>query len=235
MEPSLPQGDRQLVVRYADFTDPYSIGLWKNYFPNPRKSPGPRTLRLSIGAATLDALRWIHSFNHLEELSVNDGQWEGLSKPIFLAQLHGLSHTLKTLRIVRHSVSLSEVCDFIFSFPNLENLRLDVHIPFENDTHLPTTPSAEIANGGPDPLLRLTGSLALNTEKNCGIGSIVTKLLTIPGGLHFSNIKIASPVLTDESATKLVSSCSGTLKSLHIEYTAGIRSISNPMKSGVEQ
>ena len=219
-------------VSIVRFDDEYSIKMWKTYFPKPLKSPVARSL--SIGAANVHALRWVRSFTQLQGLSVDDQGWKTIPKPVSLAQLRGLSSdTLKTLRLIRHSAPLSEVFDFICSFPNLKDLQLDVKVPFETDSDLrtvfSTTPpkpgepgnDSSSSRNTPSAATRLTGTLELNAGMNCEISSIVSKLLEVPGGLHFSRINIVCPVVTDKSATKLVSSCSDTLKSLRIEYTAG--------------
>ena len=208
------------IVEHIGLEDEYSITLWRSYFPG---MPAPRARSLSIGAVTTKLLRWILSFDQLEELTVDDWGWRDLYKPVSLPVLRALSErgssrTLKFLRLVRHSFSLSDAFDFIYSFPNIENLHLDVREPFENYPELKIAP--------PTPP-RFTGSLVLDVTLrgglSGGIGPIVSKLVSTPGGLHFSSIKMVCPIVTDRSATRLVSRCSRTLKSLHVEYTAGNR------------
>ena len=198
-----------VVVEHASFDDEYSFSLWKSHFP---KSPAPRVRSLSIGAVTARALKYIRHFDQLEELSVNDGGWKKIANPISLAQLRGVSPTLKSLHLIRYSASLSEVFDFIRSFPYLETLHLDARVPFGTDFDLQATSLTSP---------RMTGSLVLEVPMNGEIGSIINRLLAFRGGLHFTKIELRCPVVTDGSTMKLVSRCFHTLKFLHVEYTGG--------------
>lgn len=215
-----PRTPRTFVDR-VNFEDEYRFNLWKSHF---LKTSEFRVRHLSIGAVTARALQWIRPFTQIEELSVNEWAWRDFPKPISLAHLHRLSPTLKSLHLIRHSSSLSEVFNFVRSFPLLENLRLDVIVPFGTNFDLQATSSTS-----PSPLL--TGTLVLDVPMNGGIRPIVTKLLEIPDGLRFRRIEVRSPVVTDGSTMELVSSCSQTLKSLHIDYTGGKRLVSTVPES----
>ena len=219
----------ETLVDHVDFNSEYPIGLWKNYFEKPLQSPV--ALSLSIGAVSDKALPWIRSFDRLVKLSVNDKEWKNIPKPLSLAKLHGVSQALKSLRLVRRHVALSEVFNFICSFPNLEDIELNVKLPFETELRTAVlTPSrpTKLASGSdsqnpPSIPSRLTGTLELygDVKAQCEINSVITKLLTIPGGLHFSHIKMVCPLVIDKSAMNLVSSCSHNLKTLLIDYAAG--------------
>lgn len=199
-----------IIADHVDFGTKRDIRVWKALFP---KLPGPRALRLSIGAVNIKALPWILSFVKLEELWVDDKEWKNIRKPIPLARLHGLSPTLKSLRFVRHHSSLSEIFNLICSFPDLEDLHLDVQVPFEGDFFNLQTASLLSP--------KFSGSLVLEVAMGGRIGPIVNKLLSLQRGLCFSSIKVVCPVVADNSIRKLVSSCSRTLKSLHVEYAGG--------------
>lgn len=202
--------DPNLIVREANFESEYKIRMWKSHFSG---LPPPRTLGLSIGAVPMRRLQLVLSFNHLQSLSVDDGAWKRMRKPISLFHLHGLSPTLKTLHFTRHSSSISKLFNFINSFPQLENLLLDVRVPFErDDTGAHLTPLAAQT---------LNGYLVLKMKKG-KIAPIIRNLLKIPEGLRFSTIELACPAETGPEVRDLVLECSDTLEYLHIEYTTGI-------------
>ena len=100
-----------------------TLESWIQAFPNPSNSSAHYTRSLHLSYfAVLAVLPWIHSFNYIVELRV--GPLEADSGRTSFAQLRGLSPTPKCLHI-SHSLSpLSEVLDFICSFPFLEDLSL---------------------------------------------------------------------------------------------------------------
>jgi hypothetical protein len=195
---------RKHLFASVEFYGPDShIELWKKAFPDPSNSPAHYTRSLSvrgipaITAADADEGGWIRTFHnlvhlHLEVLGVED-ELESL------VPFHGLSPTLRSLRLVSTS---PEVLDLICSFPLLEDLTFRP-IGYETDTW--NTPSTSP---------KLTGTLNLDT-----IGEarpVIHHLLDLPGGLHFTKITVASFDADVESTTELVSRCSDTLESLSI-------------------
>ena len=61
---------------------------------------------------------------------------------------------------------------------------------------------------------KLNGSLVLQG------GGIISRLLHLPGGLHFTRIEVSCTVEDAKLVPDLVSRCANTLESLELEYCA---------------
>ena len=182
------------------------IKSWTRAFPDPSNSPAHYAHSLSICGlksvitAVTDAHTWVHSFRRLIHLGVstrlNDSH-------VSLVKLQRLSPTLKSLRLHHSRTPFPEVLDFICSFSLLEDLTL-IH-PYggrcADGWNAPTSP-------------KFTGCLSLTGE----VSSMTRGLLSLPGGLHFSKIKVFCPHYHAESLTGLVSGCSDTLEYLFVEF-----------------
>ena len=199
-----------------------SITSWMKAFPDPSNSPAHYTRTLSIHmlmSAPTSMFTWLLPFCRIEELVADVFGWEELDG-VSLAQLHGLSPTLKSLDLSRVGARISDVIDLICSFPLLESFS--IHFA-SFDCNI---------DGWTAPLTspKLTGSLRLNGE----IRYIARALLDLPGGLHFSNIWARAFTEDVDSRTimDLISKCSDTLESLSIWY---IRSCTFPPSSPADQ
>lgn len=111
----------------------------------------------------------------------------------------------------------SEVVDFVCSFLLLEDLWLFFSASAGNVGDAWDTPLASP---------KLTGSLLL---KRSGIGSIIPRLLRLPGGLHFTEVQVSCPVEETESVSDLVLRCSNTLESLQILFYPTRAFLSSPV------
>ena len=190
-----------------------TIESWTEAFPDPSNSPAhyTRSLHLNnfntVTVAISDARPWVHSFNNIIDLQVVT---VGLSDHrISFTQFHGLSPTLKSLHLFYSFALLSEVLDFICSFPLLEDLSL-CSVRFR---------AIDNADKWNDPSTspKFTGSLLLS-----GSNHIITrKLLDLPGGLRFSKIRVRYPIEECNLIQELVSACSDTLESLCVEVYRG--------------
>ena len=182
---------------------------WTNVFPDPSNSPGHHTRSLylydidTIIAASTVAPNWVHHFGHIKELWVAT---IGLDRtiPISFIRLHGLSSTLKTLRLSNVSAPISEVLDLICSFPRLEDLRL----------HLVTTSGDADGRDIPSTSPSLTGTLSLVDPTL----PVTRGLLDLPNGLRFSCITIICPTKDADSVMDFVPRCSDTLEVLTVGY-----------------
>jgi hypothetical protein len=180
---------------------------WMKAFPDPFSSPAhyTRALHCSLNlfnAAGSDARPWVHSFNRIVELRVMS---VGDESQVSFAQLHGLSPTLRRLKLVRGCISPPQVLDFACSFPLLEDLELS------------SSPHPKLDTDGwdvPPTSPRLTGSLSMTGDNRY----IMRKLLDLPGGLRFTKITISCPIKNGDLMEQLVSRCSDTLESLRVEY-----------------
>ncbi|KAF9780879.1 hypothetical protein BJ322DRAFT_287430 [Thelephora terrestris] len=187
-----------------------SIDSWMKAFPDPSNSPARYTRSLCIhgfGVVSTNVCAWIHSFRHVEHLSVNTSVWRRLHGGS-LIQLHGLSPTLKSLRLSSFDTPISQILCLICSFPLLQDLSL--RSAFANDNDKWASPSTSP---------KLTGSLLLNDENL----SVTRRLLELPDGLHFSGIRVRCRAedLDSKTMTDLVSKCSHTLETLSLGLLNG--------------
>ena len=102
----------------------------------------------------------------------------------------------------------SEVVELICSFPLLKDLWLQFSVM---DGNIGTNVWFYTPSTSP----KLNGSLVLMKSV---VGSIVPRLLHLPGGLHFARIVVSCSIKYTESVPDLVSGCSDTLESLQISY-----------------
>ncbi|KAF9780877.1 hypothetical protein BJ322DRAFT_287392 [Thelephora terrestris] len=185
-----------------------SVRSWMKAFPDPSNSPAHYARSLCIRdsrVVSANACTWIRPFCHVQELSVNTFGWGGPNE-ISLVQLHGLSPTIKSLHLYTGvHTPIPEIIGLICSFPLLKDLSL--HSTRESDPSGWATPQTSP---------KFTGSLKLNGENR----GIIRRLLELPGGLHFSKIRVRCRVEDVDSRTivDLVSKCSNTLKSLYLRY-----------------
>ena len=181
------------------------IELWKGAFPNPSNSPAHHTRNLSIlglpavTAADMDAGGWIHTFCNVTHLRLRrlGRRYDQAS----LIPFHGLSSTVRSLHL---STTTIEDFNLVCSFPLLEDLAFYYSGP-EGDPDGWTAPLRSP---------KLTGFIDLGT--NGVVRAVIRRLLDFPDCLHLANIKMLCLEKDFDSATKLVSRCSSTLKFLAI-------------------
>ena len=132
---------------------------------------------------------------HLEWLS-------GTNHQASLVPLHGLSPTLRSLRLT--SVHNFEFFDLVCSFPLLKDQTLASFIPESNPSgwNVPLTSP------------KLTGPLGLRMVRGTRLAA--RRLLDLPDGLHFMKITVLCSSEDLEVTTDLVSRCSDTLEFLTI-------------------
>ena len=205
---------RKHLFAYVEF-DGFTpcIQSWMRAFPDPSNSPAHYTRSLStrgfksVTTAAMDARAWVRSFRHLVHLAVATHGAQDESR-VSLAQLKRLSPTLRSLHLCHYRIPLPEIIDLICSFPLLKDLSL-IYLWDECDTDGWNVP--------PSP--KFTGSLDLTGEVN----TIARGLLELPGGLHFSEIKVTCADYHAESVMDLVSGCSDTLEYLYINFDFALR------------
>ena len=203
----VPCARRHLFARVEFHRINSRFESWMKAFPDPSNSPAYHTRHLSIchksglvAAATV-AHTWIRAFCNIVNLTVEiKAWWDGNAS---LVPLHALSSTLKSLRFAHYSVPHSEVFSLICSFPSPEDLELVGFGPEETD--MPALPSTSP---------KFTGTLSLSRMD--GARFDIKPLLALPGGLHFTTIKIRCAADDLESITSLVSVCCGTLETICI-------------------
>ena len=185
------------------------LKLWKKTFPDPKTSPAYHTRTLTIDVDVIDVEKgdWIQGFSRVERLSASN---------IFtsFALFCKLSPSLKSLHL-----SLSflhpHVFDLIRSLPHLEDLTLisdDLACDDDKlDGPLPLVPSSVSPP--------LTGSLRLSLGQ--GIASTARRLLDLPNGLRFREVRLSTHEVGDTPVlAELVEACSDTLECLYIGFGA---------------
>lgn len=204
----VPRARRHLFA-HIEFGGPGSlIDSWMKAFPNPSNSPAHHTHTLwfsdltSIIAASTYARAWVNSFHRVVKSEVKTHWPESFC--ISLAQFNGFLPSLRSLRLSRTSIPLSEALDLICSFPLLEDVRLD-GVVTESGTDQWHPPPASP---------RFTGCLCLNEQSH----SVARGLLDLPGGLRFSKISVFSSSGDAGSIAELVLRCSDTLESFTIHH-----------------
>jgi len=146
----------------------------------------------STAASGADAGRWIRAFRNVVHLRVNQHP---------LALFHGLSPTVKSLRLEFWRAQLSEIFDLMCTFPLLEDFALLVY-GYEDDLDGRPTPSTSP---------RLTGSFELRSVVE--ISPITRRLLDLPNGLNFMEVALTCAQEKDfRSTTDFVEGCSNTLE-----------------------
>ena len=197
---------RHLFAR-VEFANESSVESWMKAFPDPPNSPAHHTRDLSIRGtpgvtvATAISRPWFRAFSNIVHLTVETNIWD--DSQTSLVPLHALSPTLKSFSLVHGSIPSSEVFNFIYSFPSLEDLSLVSIGGGEVDAStLPLTSP------------RFTGSLSLMMRH--GIQSNICRLIALPGGLNFTEIWVGCLLEELESVTSLVSACCNTLESLTV-------------------
>ena len=206
-----------------------SVQSWLKAFPDPLNSTAPYTRTLMIRG------RWPFSdassvvagrirafpFHNLVQLSIHSESYGSGGDRVSLVPFHGLSPTIRSLRLALSPAQPSEVLGLICSFPILEDLELFV-FGYWNGVDGWTPPSTSP---------RLTGSLQLHSMDG-GVDPITRRLLDLPNGPNFTKIVLscADDERDFKSTTDLVSGCSNTLESLDVSdyLRGGFPSVSAP-------
>ena len=186
-----------------------TIESWMETFPDPLNTPARYTRTLIIldirPAVAAAAIQWIRAFQNVARLHIVALARAESDKDLSLAQLNGLSPAVKSLRMGFDSTPLSEVFDFMCSFPSLEDLAL-FHIGREDDSDQWCCPQTSPS---------FSGSLMLGGM--WGIGPIAYRLMELPNGLRFTKVALVCVDEEDfEWVDELVSGCSDTLEDLNV-------------------
>ena len=198
---------RKHLFAAVEFRTPSDIEAWKKTFPDPSNSPAHHTYTLSIrclkAVTAADAVEggWIPTFSRVARLKIIDDNLE-----THLAPFHQFSLTLRSLDLDIFSFLPSRVIDLVCHFPLLEDFAL---LGRSNRYHEPLA----VISSGTSPVL--TGTLRLSLLR--GNARVVHRLLDLPNGLHFRDLKVASYSLEDiVSVGRLVEACSDTLEYLDV-------------------
>ena len=186
------------TIRFADDPD---IVTWQNAFPDPVNSPAHYARTLIVNHRRRFLENYLPSFCNVTRLVLHVHP-VGESF-VSLAQFHGFTPFLKSLRMAFHKLSLSDVLNLVCSFPLLDDLLL---------TGIPMASDAKVE---PSTAPRFSGSLFLALYQE--MRNMANHLLSLPGGLHFRELIL--PWICDEDLPPmmdLVYACSRSLESLKV-------------------
>ena len=205
---------RKHLFANIQFRTAKDLESWKTVFPDPSTSPTCYTETLFIGWPHIVADAgagedcWLSAFSHVAHLGmVIDGR-DVEQTTVFLIPFHGFSPILKSLSMAYAGLPYSQIINLIRSFPLLEDVSVDT-IDCDGLDEQPTIiqPSTSPA---------LTGSLQLCVRAR--MDPVVSRLLSLPNGLHFRKIDLKWHHVADTSSTTaLVQGCRSTLESLKID------------------
>ena len=216
----IPRARKHLFAD-VEFRTAANLQSWKNTFKDPSTSPAHYAKSLlvkfprSVTAADVEDGGWIPTFSRVLHLDLDLG---GITTREFNGArrlpLHGFSSALKSLRLHFNALPPSQISDLIDSFPLLMNLSVSnlIRLPGNKDRRALVWKSIAAEHSSLPPF---TGSLDLCLGG--GMGPIVLRLLSLPGGLHFRKLHPQRNHVDDTPSTKkLIESCSSTVESLEI-------------------
>ena len=212
---SLIARTRSHLFKRVSFLKPTDIQAWKEFFPDPAKTPAIFTTHLEIireSVAGKDFSSWIRAtFINVVALEVRAGAW---SYQGAFAPFHNLLPHVKSLTMGWNFMESQEVFDFICSFPSLENLKV-----YGAGGLLGTT-------GGPLSLPKLTGTISFRCYWG---GEFIHRFLKLSGDLRSREIVVNIVTVGAGGLSKeLVKRCSGTLERIVIEASEDTPSKSRP-------
>jgi len=211
---------RTHLFAHVELTDT-SVEPWMKAFPDPLNSPAHYTRTLTIHDHQLIAVVGpvvanricTFPFHNVVHLNIHSRFIGSDGDRIPLVPFHGLSPTIRSLRLELSHARPSEALGLMCSFPLLEDFAFQ-DLGQWNGAEGWTPPSTSP---------RLTGTLELRSVIR-GIGHVTHQLLDLPNGLNFTKIVLSgiSSGTGFGSITDLVSGCSGTLESLDVsDYYPG--------------
>ena len=214
----IPRAQKHLFASIKIST-PRMLQSWKTVFPDPSTSPARYTKALfiryspKVAVAAREEGSWISTFAHvvrfeLDTLDMIDANWSGFH----LAQFHGFSPAIKSLRLSFYSVPSSRAFDLINSFPLLDDLAVTSYDEWVGNNDAPEDQTTAIRSLISPPF---TGSLELDLW--AGMDLMASRLLSLPGGLHFRRLSLTLNQREDAlPMTALVEGCRSTVESLEI-------------------
>ena len=208
----IPRARKNLFAN-VEFHNHMHLFSWKNTFPDPSASPAYYTQTLIINfypvvmAADAEQGGWIPTFSRVAHFEIRTSPFEPVNYN--LVPLHGFAPALKSLHVAFLGLPSSNTFNFIYSFPLLEDLRLETDMLYSGNVG-ENPPVTQLSSPPP-----FTGTLKLSL--NTGTIPAISQLLSLPGGLHFRELHLTFFCQRDIlSMEALVERCSSTLKILKI-------------------
>ena len=212
----IPRARRHLFALIT-FHTAKNLQSWKTMFPDPSTSPACYTRSLLVRSpqaiTTLEAEDggWISNFLRIAHLEIVVSGRVIDEPEVLLLPFHKFSPTIKSLRINFEDLPLSCISDLVHSFPRLQDLAISTNDWLSCSSGF-YKPAVAIQPSNP---FTFTGSLKLSLEM--GMGTIASRLLSLPNGLHFRELRLTWHREEDVPfMAALVEKCSPTLETLKI-------------------
>ena len=206
---------------FADikFRSADDLQSWKEMFPDPLTSPAYHAHTLTVKcirnvtAADAEPGGWITGFSSVVRFRVIGQGLFTVHERSALVPFHGFSPVMKSLHVVFTFLPSSRILDLILSFPLLEDLTAIAHFGISTSSTVGSNAPPTIAQPSNSPAF--TGSLNLSTKG--GMETIVHRLLSLPGGIHFRKLTVKWLHWDDLALTMaLVERCSHTLEYIQV-------------------
>jgi hypothetical protein len=221
---------RKYLFTDIRFQTAEKLRSWKGTFPDPSTSPAyyAKTMFIrcpeAVMAADAEVGGWIRGFSRVEHLVIGTRDHLVDEWRVSLVPFHGISPTVKSLRMVLPGFPSSHIFDLILSFPLLEDLAIhemraiDDSGSKEGEMHTTAYPPST-------PIFAGSLELCLRGEME----PLTRRLLSLPSGIHFRRLTLTCLRKGDlSSTTALVEGCSHTLESLDISWGLPSKSIQHP-------
>ena len=182
------------------------LGAWGKHFPDPARSPAhhARSLDITVFKMSEDESGWIKWFTRVTRFTV----WVMESEK--LSSFHKFSPVLKSLCVPSTPGPSSDILALVCSFPFLEDLEVSYFHDVNQDGAAFRPPSSPV----------FTGTLILGGH----LEPITTRMLDLPGGLHFKEIVWNIHCNKNEEPdiwwmVELTERCFDTLEHIEINFT----------------
>ena len=217
----IPRTRKHLFAEVELSTEEH-LESWKKAFPDPSTSPVCFTKSLRVESADVveaagaeaEAGGWLRDFSRIVHLGVETQDMDPGEMVISLTPFHGLSDTIKSLRVGSIFFPPSWIFDLILSFPLLEDLAVTSYSASIDDDNDSDYSSAAVRPLNP-PVF--TGALELRLEE--GLRPIASRLLSLPDAVRFQKLTLTWHCGEDIPLTMaLVRECSHVLETLNIIF-----------------
>ena len=197
-----------------------ALQSWKTTFLDPSTSPACYVWILiticfpEIVTTGAEEDGCISTFTNVLDFGMVAPETDPSESPISLLPFYGFSPGLKTLRLAFPIVPPPQLFNLICSFPLLDDLHIVSFGGWSGSNKVSVDKAISIRSLVSPPF---TGFLELDLK--AGLDLVASRLLSLPGGLHFRRLRL---MLNQEKdvvpVMALVEGCRSTLESLEIEH-----------------
>ena len=227
----IPRARKHLFAE-VKFSSPKDLKSWKETFPDPSTSPAHYVHTLSVKFPQVITVKdaeeggWIRTFSRVVCFNVDSRMPDLNDLGISLSPFRGFSPILRSLRVFSILLPYSQILGLVRSLPLLEDLMLVLYGSIDDDDgddddsddgDDPDTNGLPTAVSPPAPSPVFTGALGIVLLR--GMGPIARRLLDLPNGLHFREVKVFWLKEDDlQWINALVVECCDTLESFDVTF-----------------